>query len=179
RQQVRHVQNRRPLAEVLADALFLGERISHSELPSFQKVATGTHFRRHVPPPGFRKSGTPFRRRAGKRASRDAAARGPRGPGSGRSRTAGRVIARRLPAKGGSGNRTRHQMWMLQILLLELDGCSCFLELLLEVLGVGLADPFLDHGRRPLDRVLGLLQAQSGDWAPRLDDRYLVGPYAG
>ena len=48
----------------------------------------------------------------------------------------------------------------------------------LELLGVFLADPFLDFARRAFDQVLGLLQAQAGCGANHLDHADLVGAEA-
>ena len=52
-------------------------------------------------------------------------------------------------------------------------------ELLLDRLGVGLVDAFLDVLRRAVDEVLGLLEAEVGDLADRLDDADLVGAGVG
>src|SRR5690242_964920 len=54
--------------------------------------------------------------------------------------------------------------------LLELDRGTRLLELLLDLLGLALADAFLDRLRRALDQVLGLLEAEAGDRADLLDD---------
>src|SRR5687767_9218800 len=62
----------------------------------------------------------------------------------------------------------------LYLYLLDLDLGAGFLELLLEGLGVGLADAFLDGLRRAVHQVLGLLQAQARDFAHGLDRVHLV-----
>src|SRR6185295_3016106 len=54
--------------------------------------------------------------------------------------------------------------------LLELDLGALGLELGLELLGVGLRHAVLDRLGRALDQVLGLLEAEAGDLAHRLDD---------
>src|SRR5687768_14887322 len=59
-------------------------------------------------------------------------------------------------------------------LLLDFDFRAGFLELLLEGLGVGLADAFLDGLGSAVDQILGLLQAQAGDFAHCLDRVDLV-----
>src|SRR3954468_15637947 len=53
--------------------------------------------------------------------------------------------------------------------LLELDLGALGLELRLELLGIGLRHAVLDRLRRRLDQVLGLLEAEAGDLAHRLD----------
>src|SRR5436190_12764983 len=54
--------------------------------------------------------------------------------------------------------------------LLEFDLGALGLELGLELLGVGLRHAVLDCLGRALDQVLGLLEAEAGDLAHRLDD---------
>src|SRR6185436_16462785 len=54
--------------------------------------------------------------------------------------------------------------------LLDLDRRAGLFELLLDRLGLVLGDPLLDGGGRGLDEVLGLLQAEAGHLAHRLDD---------
>src|SRR5215467_3243588 len=54
--------------------------------------------------------------------------------------------------------------------LLELDLGALGLELGLELLGVGLRHAVLDRLRSTFDQVLGLLEAETGDLAHRLDD---------
>src|SRR5918994_6566376 len=67
-----------------------------------------------------------------------------------------------LPPRGGRGNPNS--------CLLQLDLGALGLELGLELLGVGLRHAFLDRLGRALDQVLGLLEAETGDLAHRLDD---------
>src|SRR3569623_1616043 len=58
--------------------------------------------------------------------------------------------------------------------LLELDlGASAF-ELLLDVLGLGLVDTFLDGLGRAFDQSLGFAETQAGDRTDFLDDVALV-----
>src|SRR3954471_11424012 len=54
-------------------------------------------------------------------------------------------------------------------LLLNLDGRAGFLEALLELLGFGLVDAFLDGLRSALDQRLGFAEAELGDGADFLD----------
>src|SRR5690349_7452908 len=58
----------------------------------------------------------------------------------------------------------------------SLDGGfrACFLELLLDALGLVLLHAFLDGARRTLDEILGFLQTQTRDRADDLDDCHLV-----
>src|SRR5688572_25817103 len=58
----------------------------------------------------------------------------------------------------------------------SLDGGfrACFLELLLDRLGLVLLDAFLDGARRTFDEVLRFLQTKTGDRADDLDDGDLV-----
>src|SRR5690606_22482383 len=58
--------------------------------------------------------------------------------------------------------------------LLELCFRASVFELLLEGLGIGLRDAFLDGLRRTVDQVLGFLQAQAGSGADHLDDLDLL-----
>jgi hypothetical protein len=58
--------------------------------------------------------------------------------------------------------------------LLELDLGACRLELLLDVLGLGLVDTFFDGLGRALDESLRLAQAETRDGADFLDDVDLV-----
>src|SRR5690606_39867563 len=58
--------------------------------------------------------------------------------------------------------------------LLQLDLGASGLELLLDLLGFGLGNAFLDRLRSALDQVLGLLQAETGDGAHFLDDLDLL-----
>src|SRR3989442_642812 len=53
--------------------------------------------------------------------------------------------------------------------LLQLHRAACLLELLLDRLGLGLRHGLLDGLRRPVDEVLGLLEAEPGDLAHDLD----------
>src|SRR5690606_3336501 len=62
--------------------------------------------------------------------------------------------------------------------LLDLDLGAGFLELLLDVLRLGLADAGLDLLGRAVDEILGVLQAEAGDLADDLDDADLVGATA-
>src|SRR3954454_13026660 len=52
---------------------------------------------------------------------------------------------------------------------LDLDGRAGFLEALLELLGFGLVDAFLDGPGRALDQRLGFAEAELGDRAHFLD----------
>src|SRR3569623_1857972 len=58
--------------------------------------------------------------------------------------------------------------------LLELDLGASRLELLLDVLGLGLVDTFLDGLGSAFDQRLGLAEAQTGDRTDFLDDVDLV-----
>src|SRR5690242_9020049 len=58
--------------------------------------------------------------------------------------------------------------------LLDLDSSARLGNLLLDVLGVVLRNTGLDLLRRAVDQVLGLLEAEVGDLADRLDDLDLV-----
>ena len=58
----------------------------------------------------------------------------------------------------------------MRLPLLELDLGALGLELRLELLGIGLRHAILDRLRRRFDQVLGLLEAEAGDLAHRLDD---------
>src|SRR5580704_1729238 len=62
--------------------------------------------------------------------------------------------------------------------LLELDLGASFLELLLDLLRLGLVDAGLDVLRRAVDEILGVLEAETGDLADDLDDADLVGAAA-
>src|SRR5437868_8462384 len=63
--------------------------------------------------------------------------------------------------------------------LLQLDGAAGFLDLLLDLLGLGLGDAFLDRLRRALDQRLGFAEAQLGDRADLLDHVDLLATVAG
>src|SRR6187431_2954999 len=68
---------------------------------------------------------------------------------------------------------------MVNGVLLDLDlGARCF-ELLLDVLGLFLADVLFDRLGSAFDQVLGFLETQSGDLADGLDDVDLVGTTVG
>ena len=54
--------------------------------------------------------------------------------------------------------------------LLQLDLAADFLDLLLQSLGLVLADSFLQSGRSALDGSLSLSQALAGDLADNLND---------
>src|SRR5687768_18094282 len=58
--------------------------------------------------------------------------------------------------------------------LLQLDRRALLFEFLLELLGVFLREPFLDHLRSGLDQVLGFLQTQPSRRADDLDDLDLL-----
>src|SRR3569623_3285415 len=58
---------------------------------------------------------------------------------------------------------------LLDCSLLDVDGRVGFLELLLELLGVGLRQTFLDFAGYAFDQVLGFLQAQARGCADDLD----------
>src|SRR6516164_5791151 len=58
--------------------------------------------------------------------------------------------------------------------LLDVDLRPRLGELLLDGLGVGLGHALFDGLRRAVDQVLGLLEAEVGDLADRLDDADLV-----
>ena len=58
--------------------------------------------------------------------------------------------------------------------LLELDGRALLFELLLELLGLGLVEVFLDGLGGAFDQVLGFLEAQAGGGADDLDDLDLL-----
>src|SRR5262245_64497305 len=62
---------------------------------------------------------------------------------------------------------------------LDLDGAADFLDLLLDVLGLGLRNAVFDRLGRTLDEVLGFLQTQSGDGAHDLDHLDLLRPGVG
>src|SRR6478736_5238540 len=72
---------------------------------------------------------------------------------------------RRGPQRPASGEAGRAEH-----VLLQLDLGAFGLELRLELVGVGLRHAFLDRLGRALDQVLGLLEAEAGDLAHRLDD---------
>src|SRR5258708_27746083 len=59
--------------------------------------------------------------------------------------------------------------------LLRFGGRARVFELLLDGLGLVLADVLLDRLRRAVDQVLGLLEAETGDLANGLDDVDLRG----
>src|SRR5438876_82294 len=59
-------------------------------------------------------------------------------------------------------------------LSLELDRSARLFELLLDRLGLGLRHALLDRLGRPVDQVLGLLEAEPGDLAHHLDDLDLL-----
>src|SRR5690606_2167594 len=63
--------------------------------------------------------------------------------------------------------------------LLELDGTAGFLDLLLDLFGLGLVDAFLERLRRALDEGLGFGQAQAGDGADFLDHLDLLAAVTG
>src|SRR5690606_20070415 len=63
--------------------------------------------------------------------------------------------------------------------LLQLDGAAGFLDLLLDLFGLGLVHAFLERLRRALDESLGFGQAQAGDGADFLDDLDLLATVAG
>src|SRR6185312_6935052 len=79
------------------------------------------------------------------------------------------ALRRGLPGNGNDA-QVRQEAELLQ-LHLRAGG----LELLLDLLGLGLGDAFLDRLRGALDQVLGLLEAQAGDRAHFLDRADLVG----
>ena len=58
--------------------------------------------------------------------------------------------------------------------LLEFDSRALLFELLLELLGVGLFEAFLDGLGGAFDQVLGFLEAQAGRGADNLDDLNLL-----
>ena len=60
--------------------------------------------------------------------------------------------------------------------LLDFDSGARVDELLLDRLGFFLADAFLDRLGSAVDQVLGLFQAEAGDFANGLDDVDLFGP---
>src|SRR5688572_14987865 len=63
--------------------------------------------------------------------------------------------------------------------LLELDGAAGFLDLLLDLLGLVLADAFLERLRSAFDERLRFAQAQAGDHANFLDHVDLLAAVAG
>ncbi len=63
--------------------------------------------------------------------------------------------------------------------LAKLDGAAGFLDLLLDLLGLGLGDAFLDRLGRALDQRLGLAEAELGDRAHFLDHVDLLAAVAG
>src|SRR5918994_5298264 len=63
--------------------------------------------------------------------------------------------------------------------LLQLDGAAGILDLLLDLLGFGLVDAFLDRLRSAFDQRLGFAEAELGDRADLLDDVDLLAAVAG
>src|ERR1700722_16898093 len=63
--------------------------------------------------------------------------------------------------------------------LLDSSLCAGGLEFRLDGLGIRLRNAFLDGGRRALDKVLRLLEPQTGDFPYDLDDAHFVGAELG
>src|SRR5690606_8769334 len=81
-----------------------------------------------------------------------------------------RALAPRAPRDGPAGSPRR---------LLDLDGAAGLLELGLELLGLLAVDALLDRAGRAVDQRLGLLEAEAGGRAHRLDHGHLLVAGAG
>src|SRR5690606_38071017 len=77
---------------------------------------------------------------------------------------------------GGPVSGRRSFLVAIPLKSLDLNGGACFLELLLDALGLVLGHAFLDGAGNALDEILRLLQAQPSDRTDDLDDRDLVVP---
>src|SRR5690606_25178580 len=167
-QQERHLEDRALLAEVLADALLLGERIRSHGCTTFGSAG--------------RASAVPGEHEAVSRESLVLPAPARHLPLLPTTCShvwtwvvrCGRALAARLGTRGAVSDRRpgafAPSLWRIteqygdaRYDLLELDGGAGGLEVLLELLGVFLGHAFLDVLRGAFDQVLGFLQAQAGD----------------
>src|SRR6185295_2101787 len=89
----------------------------------------------------------------------------PRGDGDGEARRA----AGAWGAGGYAGIGLPDSGFVLRPLL-QIDLRARLGELLLDLLGLGLGDPFLHGLRGAVDEILGLLQAEAGHLTDDLDD---------
>src|SRR5690606_8122385 len=87
--------------------------------------------------------------------------------------------AYRTCEKGGASRHRPSRVSRRERGLLELDGAAGFLDLLLDLFGLGLVDAFLERLRRALDEGLGFGQAQAGDGADFLDHLDLLAAVSG
>jgi hypothetical protein len=75
-----------------------------------------------------------------------------------------------IPRRESSATQESARSWIV----LQLDGCALLFQFLLELLGVFLAEGFLDGLGSAFDQVLGFLEAQAGGGADDLDDLDLL-----